>query len=167
LTSFRIVTAKEYGSAENYVDGTAIGPGTSNCTRYKIADSTNDYVSSILLHGNEVIIGITVNVGDRKGSFGVTDSRDEVLFEFTKEQPLIGIYGFDGTSFINGLSFITYDLVSFCQNYVAPPVEEEVPEVVEPNTTEEGTAEVDNENENVDTTPVIEEETTVTEKEDE
>ena len=94
MTSFRILTAEDFGAAADYVDGIPIGPGTdSTCTRYKIA-TADEFVSRIKLHVSETIIGVTVTVGDRTGSFGITSSRDEVIYDFTEEQQLIGIYGF-------------------------------------------------------------------------
>lgn len=52
-----------------------------------------------------------------------------MIFEFDASKPPIGIYGFSGSKYINGLSFISYDTESDCQNYV-PPLTPEVDSTV-------------------------------------
>ena len=93
---------------------TAIGPGTSNCRRFKIEDPVRDVISSIELHLSEVVLGFTIKVGQKEGSFGRTNTLDSVVYNFSPDKPLIGIYGFQGGTFINGLSFITYDISDEC-----------------------------------------------------
>ena len=64
-----------------------------------------------------MVVGITILAGGRTGNFGLTDVRDSVNYVFTREKPLIGIYGFSGEKFINGMGFITYDLGDECQKF--------------------------------------------------
>ena len=66
LSSFRLETAKDYGRG-SYIDMTAIGPGTSNCRRFKIEDPVRDVISSIELHLSEVVLGFTIQVGQKQG----------------------------------------------------------------------------------------------------
>jgi hypothetical protein len=81
------------------------------------------------------------------------------VYNFTQDQPLIGIYGNSGTSFINALSFITLDTVSNCQNYFGEEIVEE--EVVEEEVVEEEVVEeeVVEEEANSEEETVTEEET--------
>lgn len=44
-------------------------------------------------------------------------------WDFDPLHPLIGLYGYTGETYINGMGFITYDLESDCQNYVPPFIE--------------------------------------------
>lgn len=48
------------------------------------------------------------------GNFGRTDLRDVKYFRFTKEQPLVGLWGFNTTKQISGLSVIKFDTTSEC-----------------------------------------------------
>ena len=107
---------------------TAIGPGTSNCERVKIADPQVDVVQSITLFTAEVITGVTISLFNknseqvREKSWGLTQVRDKTVVNFDYvNNPLIGIYGYQGRTLLNGLGFITYDLGKECQNYVEPP----------------------------------------------
>ena len=50
--------------------------------------------------------GIQVTTTARVGSFGRDNSSDVIKFSFTKEQPLIGIYGYSGVKEISGISVI-------------------------------------------------------------
>jgi len=73
---------------------------------------------------------MTVLAGGRTGDFGLTDVRDSVNYVFTREKPLIGIYGFSGDKFINGMGFITYDLGDECQNFGKAAVD---PKAIDPD----------------------------------
>ena len=64
LTSFRIETAKDFGRSR-YIDMTAIGPGTSGCTRFALKDPINEYVKSVRAYYSEVVFGIAIEKGDQ------------------------------------------------------------------------------------------------------
>ena len=68
LTAFRVETARDFGNGD-YIDMTALGPGTANCRRYKLSDPDAG-VSRIVLHVSEVVLGITLTAGTRTGSWG-------------------------------------------------------------------------------------------------
>ena len=97
-------------------------------------------------------MGISFTKGEKTGNFGSTNLRDSVEFFFDEQNPLIGIYGNnDGTDYLHGIGFITYDLGDECQAYVPPPPEpvidpEFVPIVIpEEDKEDEGGIEVDDE----------------------
>ena len=113
LTSFRIETALQYGKGP-YIDLTALGPAVdSKCNRVKFSNPPQDYVKKIVVHLNQVVVGLGLTVGERSVTFGLTGSQ-EIEYTFSEAQPLIGLYGFEGSSFINGIGFITLDLTSDC-----------------------------------------------------
>ena len=68
------------------------------------------------MHWDAVITGVTLKVGEREGLFGRANTSgfnyQELTYEFSLEQPLIGLYGFKGANFINGLGFFTLDTVA-------------------------------------------------------
>ena len=120
LTSFRLLLSKEFGKNGDYIDMSASGPGTGVCRRYGILDPTTEPVKKIEFFVDDVVRGVTLLIGDKLGSFGKQDVRDKISFEFDENNPPVGIYGFSGDKYINAISFITYDLASDCQNFVAP-----------------------------------------------
>ena len=78
------------------------------------------------------------------------------MFKFDSKAPVIGLYGFDSSSFIHGLGFYTYDLESDCQGFEEPVVEPEpAPEPV-PDTEPETEKEEDEE-EPIDETDQVQE----------
>ena len=63
-------------------------------------------------------MGLKLTVGANKtGSFGTTTVQESVIFRFTPQFPLIGLYGYNGPNFISGMSVITYDLSDECQYF--------------------------------------------------
>ena len=60
-------------------------------------------------------MGIIIKKKNRQVSFGNTDLRDSVVWTFDERYPLIGLFGYTGLDYINGLSFITYNLWTDCQ----------------------------------------------------
>ena len=56
----------------------------------------------------------------RSNSVGVTDSASPVTYNFSTDYPLIGMNGYSSGTQINAATFISYDLVTDCQNYVEP-----------------------------------------------
>ena len=140
LNSFRLYNSEDYGLSD-YIAMTPIGPGTENCTRPKIADPKVDVVKSIEMFTAEIVTGVNVTLLntatgiERVGSWGYTDVRDSTIITFDYvNQPLIGIYGYQGVTLLNGVGFITYDLSDECQRYVEPVPEPE-PEEPEPDPT--------------------------------
>ena len=112
LSSFRIYIANNYGQGD-YISMTAAGPGTSNCRRIKFTDT----LKQIEFHVQDVIMGVSLTVGDKVKSFGKADDhRNSQIFKFDESIQIIGIYGNQGTSFINAIGFITYDFSDECKN---------------------------------------------------
>ena len=120
-----MVTAADFGDAVGYKDGVPLGPGVSNCSRFDLANQLEDPIVSIEVFVNKVVMGIIIKKKDKKVSFGDTDLRDSVIWTFDERYPLIGLFGYAGLDYINGLSFITYNLWTDCQSEGTTPSEEE------------------------------------------
>ena len=120
LTAFRMTTSPEFGDAVEYQDGNPIGPAVGSCNRYAIKDPADDPITSIILHVNEEILGITIQKANTTGKFGQTDLLNSVVWFFDPLHPVVGAYGYTGLDYINGMGFITYDLESDCQNTPIP-----------------------------------------------
>ena len=47
------------------------------------------------VYWDEVIVGLTIEVANREGSFGrTTEAENSLKFDFDESSPLIGIYGY-------------------------------------------------------------------------
>lgn len=112
LSAFRLYLAFEFGQGD-YISMTAAGPGMSNCRRMKFSDT----LRSVEFHEQDVIVGVTVTVGDKQRSFGnAEENRESTVFKFDENVQAIGVYGNQGTAFINAIGFITYDFSEECRN---------------------------------------------------
>lgn len=98
------------------MDLNAAGPLRGECKRFRIDQPELDQVKRIDLHWTEVVLGMTIRIGEKTRSFGQTQTRQTTSYEFADDKPLIGIYGETGASYINALGFISYDLGEECQN---------------------------------------------------
>ena len=78
LSSFRIYLADNYGQGD-YISMTAAGPGVTNCRRIKFTDT----LKKVEFHVQDVIMGVTLTVGEKVKSFGKSDNyRDSEIFRF-------------------------------------------------------------------------------------
>ena len=58
---------------------TAAGPGVTNCRRIKFTDT----LKKVEFHVQDVIMGVTLTVGEKVKSFGKSDNyRDSEIFRF-------------------------------------------------------------------------------------
>jgi len=97
LTGIRLKLADENGAGKNTVNLNPIGPGSGRCGRYSLDDPVNEQLQSLTLYINDGFIqGVQATVPGKVGSFGQVDVRDIKVFRFTKDKPLIGLYGFSG-----------------------------------------------------------------------
>ena len=94
----------------------AIGPGTDNCGRYKLSDALNEPVEELTFFIDDagLVKGMKVKTKAKIGTFGDADLAQKAQFSFTAEQPLIGIWGYDGASSISGIGIIKFDTTSQC-----------------------------------------------------
>ena len=69
LSSFRIYLADNYGQGD-YISMTAAGPGVSNCRRIKFTDT----LRKVEFHVQDVIMGVSLTVGEKVKSFGKSDN---------------------------------------------------------------------------------------------
>lgn len=135
LTAFGLTLARDFGSGETLslnVGGRDFD--SESCRNFQLADPQTDQIDEITVHWNEVILGISLKVGDREGSFGNTDTDNSKTYTFEPEAPLIGLFGYESPQFLIGLNFITLDTVSEQCKYVDP-------NAVEPDGDDQGTDE--------------------------
>lgn len=89
---------------------TPIGPGVDNCNRLQLSDPLENPIERLELYiVSDTIRGIQIETSTRLGSVGDISSSETVKYLFTKENPLVGIFGFTGDSYINGLGVIRFD----------------------------------------------------------
>ena len=94
LTRFSFIISPELGQADD-VDSVELGKagnGVDNCERYKLPEGES--ISSIDVHAAGVVFGITVSVGDKTRSFGLTNLAQGYKYRFTDTEPVIGLYGY-------------------------------------------------------------------------
>lgn len=104
-----------YGANEDFQDLSPIGPGTTNCSRFYLADPIKDPIVSMTVYVDAFSVqGIQMSTKQKVGSFGRTDLRDGRTFYFSEDSPMIGIWGFNGPALISGLGVIKYDTKSEC-----------------------------------------------------
>ena len=144
-----MVTAADFGDAVGYKDGIPLGPGVSNCSRFDLANQLEDPIVAIEVFVNKVVMGIIIKKKNKQVSFGSTDLRDSYIWTFDERYPLIGLFGYSGLDYINGLSFITYNLWTDCQTTgedgTSPSEEEEGKGEDKDNTTDESGGKKDEE----------------------
>ena len=100
---------------------------SENCRTLQLQDPEADRIKSMTVYWDEVVVGLTIKVADREGSFGRTDEAENSLeYNFDETAPLIGIYGYSSPQFIYGMGFYTIDAVSESCKYVEPAL---VPEI--------------------------------------
>ena len=110
-----MVTAADFGDAVGYKDGVPVGPGVSNCSRFDLSNQMEDPIVAIEVFVNKVVMGITIKKAAKQVSFGKTDLRDSFVWTFDNARyPLIGLVGYTGLDYINGLSFVTYNIYTDC-----------------------------------------------------
>ena len=143
VTGFGLETATNFGNGEDVTESdgdeatgqdSELGDGSlrltaggqdlnkEDCITLRISDPQTDWVRSITVHYDAVIVGITLEVSNRSGSFGRKNANKSLKFEFSEEWPLIGIRGYENSDWMLGLGFITFDAVSEQCKYVKPVV---------------------------------------------
>ena len=66
-----------------------------DCRTLQLQDPEVDRIKSVSVYWDEVVVGMTIEVADREGSFGrTTDADNSQKFNFDETAPLIGIYGY-------------------------------------------------------------------------
>ena len=86
----------------------------------------NSPLVKIYIHYNgSGVVGITLFTRTRSAKFGITDTRDTEIYQFTSDKPVIGIYGTNGAVLTESISFIRWDLASDCQTKGDEPPEVE------------------------------------------
>ena len=91
-----------------------LGPGKTGCSRLALSDTVNLPVNRLqfFLQDNAVS-GAQLATSSRTGNMGNVSSTDTIEYRFTKETPLVGIYGYSSATSINGVGVIRFDVV--CQ----------------------------------------------------
>ena len=113
----KILLADEYGAGGGIEILNPIGksPVVSRCTTYQIDDPVNQPMESLTAYLDDgVVKGLQTVSGSKVGSFGRVDLRDVKVFRFSKEKPLVGLWGFNTSDSISALGVIQYDTTSEC-----------------------------------------------------
>ena len=114
LTTVVFQLAREYGAGE-LINLSPLGTGTENCLSHQFSDMQNSKVERLeFFTFGRAVTGFKVETATSAQLFGLTRGSDVIIFEFEKTKPLVGLFGFVGDPYINGVGVILFDIA--CQD---------------------------------------------------